>query len=124
VSFDSVTLRTTLTDATASWVPGELAGALLKPDDANNTLWAYVVDNTEVTVTTWGELPAVLAGDEYRILDLRIAADSPCLDAGDGDHAPALDFFGNARHNVLRVTNSGVGTSAFTDIGVHEYQGD
>jgi hypothetical protein len=47
---------------------------------------------------------------------------SPCIDAGDGDIAPATDFDGNPRVDDLTVTDTGTGTPTYTDIGPFEYQ--
>jgi hypothetical protein len=52
-----------------------------------------------------------------------ISASSPCIDAGDGDVAPTLDYLGNARYDDPLVTNTGTGTPPYTDIGAYEYQG-
>ena len=54
--------------------------------------------------------------------DFRIAANSPCIDAGDGTVAPELDYYGLARRDVAKVTDSGVPNAAGVcpDIGIHE----
>ena len=52
-----------------------------------------------------------------------IQASSPCIDAGDGDSAPATDYLEQARYDDPAVSNTGTGTPAYTDIGAYEYQG-
>lgn len=52
-----------------------------------------------------------------------IGAGSPCIDAGNGDVAPATDYIGNARYDDPAVANTGTGTPAYSDIGAYEYQG-
>jgi len=52
-----------------------------------------------------------------------IGSTSPCIDAGDGDEAPTLDFLGQARYDDPAVGTTGTGTPAYTDIGAYEYQG-
>jgi hypothetical protein len=45
---------------------------------------------------------------------------SPCIDAGNGDAAPATDMAGNPRVDVPKIPNTGMGTVPFTDIGAIE----
>ncbi len=54
--------------------------------------------------------------------DLRLAADSPCLDAADGDRSPATDADGNPRWDVDTVDNTGVGDPPYADLGAFERQ--
>jgi hypothetical protein len=54
--------------------------------------------------------------------DLQLSALSPCIDAADGDLAPAVDLIGNPRVDIATVTNGGVGTPDYVDIGAYEYQ--
>jgi hypothetical protein len=55
--------------------------------------------------------------------DFRLQAGSPCIDAADGNVAPALDLDGNARADDPATTpNTGTGTPDFTDMGAYEYQ--
>jgi len=48
---------------------------------------------------------------------------SPCIDAADGDVAPATDILGNRRYNDLDTPNTGTGTPNYVDIGAYEFQG-
>ena len=54
--------------------------------------------------------------------DLHIGTGSPCIDAANGDVAPATDLDGNPREDDLTVPNSGTGTPSYTDMGAYEYQ--
>ena len=58
--------------------------------------------------------------------DFRIAANSPCVDAGDGTYAPEKDRYGSPRMDVPLVRDSGVASAngAVPDIGIHEVPGD
>ena len=57
--------------------------------------------------------------------DFRIAANSPCVDAGDGAVAPGLDYWGQPRMDVKRVKDTGVpnGDGVCPDIGIYEMPG-
>jgi len=57
--------------------------------------------------------------------DFRIAANSPCVDAGDGSVAPELDWWGQPRMDVKRVKDTGVpnGDGVCPDIGIYEVPG-
>ncbi len=82
-SYDPISGRSTFVDATASWTPGELVGLILNPD-ASQFLQSLVVDNTEATVTVWGDLAELGGmGASYELLDCHLTAKSPCVDAGD-----------------------------------------
>ncbi|MEN8128099.1 MAG: right-handed parallel beta-helix repeat-containing protein, partial [Planctomycetota bacterium] len=54
---------------------------------------------------------------------LQLQATSPCIDAADGDAAPATDLFGNARYNDPATSNIGTGYPNYADMGACEYQG-
>ena len=58
--------------------------------------------------------------------DFRIAANSPCIDAGNGIVAPELDYYGKPRMNVdaVRPTGSVAANGAVPDIGIYEVPGD
>ena len=58
--------------------------------------------------------------------DFRIAATSPCVDAGDGTVAPEQDYYGKPRMNVdaVRPTGSASVNGAVPDIGIYEVPGD
>jgi predicted outer membrane repeat protein len=47
---------------------------------------------------------------------------NPCIDAGNGDIAPATDFDGNPRRDDPQTPNNGSGTPGYVDIGAFEYQ--
>ena len=58
--------------------------------------------------------------------DFRIAANSPCVDAGDGTVAPEKDYYGKKRMNVeaVRPTGSASANGGVPDIGIYEVPGD
>ncbi len=47
---------------------------------------------------------------------------SPCIDAGDGNHAPASDLDGRLRYDDPNITNTGIGNPDYTDMGAYERQ--
>jgi hypothetical protein len=47
---------------------------------------------------------------------------NPCIDAGNGDVAPATDFDGNPRVDDPQTPNNGSGTPGYVDMGAFEYQ--
>ena len=54
---------------------------------------------------------------------LRLQAGSPCIDAADGDAAPATDILGNPRVDDPTTTpDTGVGTPPWADMGAYEFQ--
>jgi hypothetical protein len=53
---------------------------------------------------------------------LQLQSPSPCIDAADGDAAPATDFLGNGRYDDTATPNSGTGTPNYADMGAYEYQ--
>ena len=57
--------------------------------------------------------------------DFRIAANSPCVDAGDGSVAPVTDYWGQPRMDVKAVKDTGVpnGDGVCPDIGIYEVPG-
>ena len=57
--------------------------------------------------------------------DFRIAANSPCVDAGDGTVAPETDYWGQPRMDVKRVKDTGTpnGDGVCPDIGIYEVPG-
>jgi hypothetical protein len=55
--------------------------------------------------------------------DLHLQQGSPCIDAADGDAAPATDIEGNARHDDPGMMDAGVGTPVYADMGAYEFQG-
>jgi hypothetical protein len=104
ISYDAGTYKTSVTDASASWTPGELVGKFLRSNLSALVEWYpfqfYIITNTENTITVYGDLTYssyLSAGDPYIIFDYHLqsredgdAATSRCIDAGD----PA-DAFGS-----------------------------
>jgi cysteine-rich repeat protein len=54
--------------------------------------------------------------------DLHLSADSPCIDAANGDLASDRDLAHNPRFDAPSITNSGAGTPPYVDMGAFEYQ--
>ena len=57
--------------------------------------------------------------------DFRIAANSPCVDAGDGTVAPETDYYGRPRMDVEQVKDTGKPNTdgVCPDIGIYEVDG-
>ena len=53
-------------------------------------------------------------------LDLSLSAGSACIDAADGDAAPATDIVGVSRIDDPDVTNTGAGSVDYADMGAAE----
>ena len=51
-----------------------------------------------------------------------LAADSPCIDAANGDAAPETDILGKARWDAPDVDDTGIGDPSWADIGAVEFQ--
>ncbi len=128
--YDAQTRTTTLTDDGASFVPGELVGSFLGTS-------LFIVANTPSTVTVRGWAGNADAGDPYEIRNYRLAAGSPCIDAGhnwgvppdaadldeDGDvtEATPADLEGNPRFVAVSDEPAGCGTAAVVDMGAYEF---
>jgi hypothetical protein len=126
VYFDEALFQTELTDDTASWEPGELAGLIV------NVYAGYystvIADNTETVLWAWGNTTTyATTGDPYEILDLHLQAGSPAIDSGYGANASDLDVEGNSRYDDPGATNAyDCGTSTdcleYVDMGAYERQ--
>lgn len=72
------------------------------------------------------DLPVYFAGDaDFHLLahDPNDATTrNPCIDAGNGDIAPATDFDGNPRVDDPQTPNNASGTPGYVDMGTFEYQ--
>ncbi len=57
--------------------------------------------------------------------DFRIAANSPCVDAGDAANAPEYDYYGQPRMDVKKIADKGTpnGDGVCPDIGIYEVPG-
>ena len=51
---------------------------------------------------------------------LRLLADSPCIDAADGNNAPSADILNLGRVDIGDINNTGIGTPNYADIGAYE----
>ena len=79
-----------LTDNTASWPAGGLAGMLINPVTEQSRQF-FIVDNTETTITVWGDVTPVANGDTYQVFDYHLSFGSPAINAGDPDFIPEQD---------------------------------
>lgn len=52
--------------------------------------------------------------------DYRLDPSSAGVDAGNGDYAPPVDFFGISRNDLPEVPNTGSGTPDYVEMGFHE----
>jgi hypothetical protein len=89
------------------------------------------VAGTGVSTVSYSDVEGGTAGTNGNIAadpqfvgsgDLTLQAGSPCIDAADGDAAPANDIIGNPRVDDPSVTDSGTGGVLYTDMGAYEYQ--
>jgi len=53
--------------------------------------------------------------------DYRIRVDSPGIDYADGNSTTGRGFFGQPRNDIATVSNTGMGTPDFGDVGFHEF---
>jgi hypothetical protein len=116
---DANTAQMTLTDATACWSDGELAGRLVRPN-ADQPEELVVISNTRTSLTAWADFRVMAdpnavarAGSSYEILEYHLTAASPCRNAGDpnGDYTGQTDIDGEPRVMGGRV-----------DMGADEYK--
>lgn len=54
--------------------------------------------------------------------NFKIRLDSPCIDAANGNVALPVDILGNYRVDILDVSNTGVGSPDYVDMGAYERQ--
>jgi len=125
--FDEAMFQTELTDETASWEPGELAGLFVMVSPGSRTA-APIADNTETTIWAWGNTMAYTEpGNPYEIVDVHLQPGSPAIDAGYGLGISAFDFEGNPRYDDPAATNAydcGADTDCveYVDMGAYERQ--
>ena len=67
--------------------------------------------------------PADDTDDFWIAGDYRLEPGSPCIDAADGDAAPATDMGGVLRHDHPGAPNVGSGAITYADMGSHEFGG-
>jgi len=53
--------------------------------------------------------------------NVRLRPGSPCIDAADGDLAPAMDIVGYPRFDDPNMPNTGTGAITYADIGAYEH---
>ncbi|MCE9616096.1 MAG: DUF1565 domain-containing protein [Lentisphaerae bacterium] len=106
--FTNASGLTVLTDATAGWAPGKLAGLLLNPNTSAGLLAYVIATNTATSISVMGIATNAAAGVAYRIHDYRLQNVSPCVDGGLAAVAPAVDLAG-----VSRPQGAGVDLGAY-----------
>jgi hypothetical protein len=125
--FDEGLFQTELTDDSASWEPGELAGKFVMISPAIKVA-APIADNTATTIWAWGNTMAYTApGSLYEIIDLHLQSGSPAIDSGYGSNVSDLDIEGNPRYDDPSAANAyDCGTSTdcveYVDMGAYERQ--
>ena len=111
-SYDVDAARTTLTDTSASLVPGALVGMLINANTGQRK-HALITANTSMTVEVVGDLTVyVSSGDQYRIVDYHLTYGSAAIDAGTLGGAPSTDFEGESRPFNL---DCDIGADEFVD---------
>jgi parallel beta-helix repeat protein len=70
-----------------------------------------------------GGTPADESDDIWVNGDYHLRPGSSCIDAANGNAAPATDMDGNVRRDDPGVADTGSGTIAFADMGVYEFRG-
>lgn len=105
---------TKLAVITARLNPHDLAGRPIRVGDE----WSVVKDNDEASITVWGspgEKTTARSPMEFRVPPrYRLGPGSPCIDKGDNQSAPPVDFKGSPRPAYG-------GLSLTVDIGADEY---
>jgi hypothetical protein len=111
--------RTVLTDTTAVFTPGALAGQWLRAN-TNDELQFLILANTETTVEVLGTFSSPpRAGDSYRVIDYQLRRLSPGVDTG-YPLGPDRDLAGQARPvDIWGRGQEGTGTEY--DVGAYEF---
>ncbi|MCA9450701.1 MAG: right-handed parallel beta-helix repeat-containing protein, partial [Candidatus Omnitrophica bacterium] len=90
--------QTTLVDDEANWTPGQFKEtiAFVNPNEFPNPNF-MVVDNTETTLTVWGDATTyVIPESGYTLHQVEMSKSSPPVDLGP-TMGPSTDLFGNPR---------------------------
>ncbi len=81
--------------------------------------------NTDYEYSGIGPGPGDIPSDPWLVDrnngDYRLLPSSPCIDAADGDAAPAIDLAANPRYDYPLTANTGTGAPPYVDIGAYEY---
>lgn len=124
IAYDPGTGTTRLVDGAAAWNPGALTGLFLRLEtnqESGGAPMSPIIDNDAASIRVRGDISWLV--DEsagYALLDLRLGAESPCIDAGDGDKALPHDITGRSRHDDPSVSDTGRGSPSYVDIGAYE----
>ncbi len=96
-TYDAISNRTTLVNASALFEPGELVGEYIASGQ-NDPNHFRVMDNTATSIEVIGDqTTGIVSGDAYQMIDYRFKTGTPCLDAGEPLGAPSIDFTGGGR---------------------------
>ncbi len=115
------------TDNNASFTPGEFVGNTINPNTSFGfRTQTFIVANTATTITVWGFIPSVDAGDSYQIFNVHFQPGSPSIDAADNTSLPQdidTDLDGNPRFvDDPDTKDTGFGDPPIVDIGAYEFQ--
>ena len=96
-TYDAARGRTTMYVPAATFTPGALAGLVVRPWNAYDTM-AYIVTNTASQLEVWGDCTAnALNGRGYVIYDYRPSPKSRCINAATTNGIPSVDLTGARR---------------------------
>ena len=117
VSFNADIYQTMLSPGKPIANQDTMKNLFLQPNVEDPRMF-LIAGNTTTEILIWGNVTDfVTKGDTYRIFDLHLNADSPCIDTAFDDDAPSTDIEGNPRMDIPGVGNPG--TKA--DMGAYEY---
>ncbi len=110
VSYNAGTGRTTFTDSTASWAPNEFQYMMMNPETSQR-IEVFIESNTATEIVVVNDATVLAsASDTYKIIDYRLEATSPAVDAATAAVAPPND-----------IESVGRPYGAADDIGAYEY---
>jgi parallel beta-helix repeat protein/predicted outer membrane repeat protein len=112
----------------------EMVNTVLLENEATNYRGVFSMDTNDEHEISWSRMETDQTGtlgagnfttdpllDTVTLVPL---PNSPCIDAANGDMAPATDLTGNVRRDDIYKSNTGAGTPDFADIGAYEFQGN
>ncbi len=121
-TYEEARHQTVLVDDTQSWTPDALMGLYVHEHVGNTRLWRVILGNDATSLRVWGRAAAPQVLTPYAIVDPRLTAGSPAIDAGTDpttETALAVDLLGIPWTDDPGVTD-GEGSPGFVDIGAYE----